>query len=68
MTDLVPPGAFPDAAKVEQTIATKVLGGPRTAFDKRSTALVAMRNGVNDHEKRLDVVEQCLEALQSRPF
>jgi len=65
MTDVVPSGAFNDARDREQEIATKTLGAKKQAFDSRASSLTAMRTAVNDHETRIDKIE---EVLRDRPF
>lgn len=65
MADRVPPGAFSEAAKQEQILATNHLGGPKKAFDSRSTALGAMRTAVNEHDV---AIAQLKEDLANLPF
>lgn len=65
MTDRVPPGAFPEAAKWEQAIATSVLGGKKPVFDSRAKSLGEMRTAVNEHDT---AIAQLKEDLANLPF
>jgi hypothetical protein len=64
----VPLGGYSEAAKAEQQISTKVLGGERMAFTTRAKSLTTMRTVVNDHDARLAKIENNMEVLLRRPF
>lgn len=63
MTDIIPPGAFPEATKAEQEIATKTLSKTIKAFDSRRDSFIAMRNTVNADHERIAVIEGQLAKL-----
>jgi hypothetical protein len=63
MTDLVPPGAFPEAEKVEQQIAESVLSRGFEAFTSRAQSLAAMRNAINEKVPALETRVAELERI-----
>lgn len=64
MSDRIPPGAFPDAAKHLTRAVKRPDGGDVAAFTTQAVALAEMREAVNEHEDRL----AALEAVAPSPF
>ena len=65
---MIPAGAFPEAAKIENAIATEVLGSKKVAFQTRADALVLMRKQVNRLTEEVGEMKQIVEGLRDRPF
>lgn len=57
MSNIIPGGAFPEAAEHETRVIKRPDGKDVTAFKSRADALKAMRSAVIDHESRLAALE-----------